>query len=131
MTSDQLLAPGLAKPRTWEDGRWEDGRCEGDVVARVGSKIFAFPGAVAPGQPAMLGLTCGATREAAGEWRLRYPGEAPVMPNIGRSGGNTLRIGGTIPDGELPEALDASYRAVVSTLPRRDRPGSAELEGPG
>ena len=32
---------------------------------------------------------------------------------------------------ELLEAVDASYRAVLARLPRKDRPGSAEPEGPG
>ena len=42
-----------------------------------------------------------------------------------------MRTGGAIPDDELLEAVDASYRAVLSKLPRKDRPGSAEPEGPG
>ena len=53
------------------------------------------------------------------------------MPYIGRYGWNSLRAGGGIGDGELLEAVDASYRAVVSKLPRRDRPDLAEPEGPG
>jgi len=76
-----------------------------------------------------VGLKYGATREAAEEWRLRYPDDVSVMPYIGRFGENTLRAGGAIPDGELLEAVDASYRAAVSKLPRRDRPPSAELDG--
>jgi predicted DNA-binding protein (MmcQ/YjbR family) len=44
------------------------------------------------------------------------------MAYIGRSGWNTLRIGGAIDDDELLEAVDASYAAVVSKLPRKDRP---------
>ena len=63
-----------------------------------------------------------ASREAADEWLLRYPGDASVMAYIGRSGWNTLRIGGTIPDEELLEAIDASYSAIVSKLPKKDRP---------
>ena len=43
------------------------------------------------------------------------------MPYIGRFGWNNLRRG-MIPDGELLEALDASYQAVLSKLPRKDRP---------
>jgi predicted DNA-binding protein (MmcQ/YjbR family) len=126
LTRDELLAHCLGKPGAWEDEPWE-----GDVVAKVGSKIFAFLGAGIPGQPVTVGLKCGATREAAEEWRLRYPEDVWVMPYIGRFGWNSLRAGGAIPDGELLEAVDASYRAVVSKLPRRDRPESAELDGPG
>jgi predicted DNA-binding protein (MmcQ/YjbR family) len=127
VTRDDLIAHCLAKPGAWEDQPWE-----GDIVAKVGSKIFAFLGAGAPtGQPATLGLKCGATREAAAEWLLRYPGDASVMPYIGRFGWNSLRIGGAIPDDELLEAVDASYQAVVSKLPRKDRPGLAGLDSPG
>ena len=46
------------------------------------------------------------------------------MANIGRSGRNSLRICGAIPDDELLEAVDASYQAVVAKLPGRTaRPG--------
>jgi predicted DNA-binding protein (MmcQ/YjbR family) len=127
MTRAELLAHCLAKPGAWEDEPWE-----GDVVAKVGSRVFAFLGAGGPpGQPATIGLKCGATREAADEWLLRYPGDASVMAYIGRFGWNSLRAGGAIPDGELLEAVDASYRAVLSKLHGKDRPGSAEPEGPG
>ena len=53
---------------------------------------------------------------------LRYPDDAAVMAYIGRSGWNTLRIGGAIPDDELIEAVDSSYDAVLSKLPKKDRP---------
>jgi predicted DNA-binding protein (MmcQ/YjbR family) len=70
----------------------------------------------------MIGLKCGPTREVADEWLLRYPQDASVMAYIGRSGWNSLRIGGAIPGDELLEAVDASYLAVVSKLPKKDRP---------
>jgi predicted DNA-binding protein (MmcQ/YjbR family) len=44
------------------------------------------------------------------------------MAYIGRSGWNTLRIDGTIPDDELLDAIDASYLMVVSKLAKKDRP---------
>src|SRR6476619_3117935 len=100
MTWGTLLAYCLAKPGAWQDEPWE-----GDVVAKVGGKIFAFSG---PGTPLSVGLNWGPNREAADEWLLRYPGDASVMAYIGRSGWNTLRMGGTIPDEELLEAIDAS-----------------------
>jgi predicted DNA-binding protein (MmcQ/YjbR family) len=115
MTRDELLAYCLAKPGAWPDDPWG-----GDVVAKVGPKIFAFLGADSP-HPA-VGLKCGATREAADEWLARYPDDASVMAYIGRSGWNTLRVGGAIPDDELLEAVDASYDTVVSKLPKKDRP---------
>ncbi len=51
-----------------------------------------------------------------------YPGDASAAAYIGRSGWNRLRIGGAIPDDEILEAIDASYAAVVSKLPKKDRP---------
>ena len=39
------------------------------------------------------------------------------MAYIGRSGWNTLRIGGAIPDDEIEEAIDTSYDLVVAKLP--------------
>ena len=114
MTRQELLAYCLAKPGAWPDEPWED-----DVVVKVGSKIFAFLGS-APATT--VGLKCGPTREVADEWLLRYPGDVSVMAYIGRSGWNSLRVGGAIPDDELREAIDASYDAVVAKLPKKDRP---------
>ena len=112
VTWEDLLAYCLDKPGAWQDEPWE-----GDVVVKVGSKIFAFFGS-----GVSVGLKCGASREAANEWLLRYPDDASVMAYIGRSGWNTLRIGGAIPDDELVEAIDASYSVIVSKLPKKDRP---------
>jgi predicted DNA-binding protein (MmcQ/YjbR family) len=114
MTRDELLAYCLAKPGAWQDEPWE-----GDVVTKVGSKIFAFLGS---GDG--IGLKCGASRDQADEWLARYPGDASVMPYIGRSGWNTLTADGAIPPDELLEAIDASYDAVVSKLPKKDRPAA-------
>ena len=114
MTWDELLAYCLAKPGAWQDEPWE-----GDVVVKVGSKIFAFLG---PSTATAVGLKCGPSREAADEWLLRYPDDASVMAYIGRSGWNRLQFAGAIPDDELLEAVDASYEAVVSRLPKKDRP---------
>jgi predicted DNA-binding protein (MmcQ/YjbR family) len=112
VTSEELLAYCLAKPGAWPDEPWE-----GDVVAKVGPKIFAFLGS-----GTSVGLKCGSSREAADEWLHRYPDDAKVMAYIGRSGWNSLTVGGGIPDDELLEAVDASYEAIVSKLPKKDRP---------
>jgi predicted DNA-binding protein (MmcQ/YjbR family) len=116
MTWQELLTYCLAKPGAWQDEPWE-----GDVVVKVGSKIFAFLGSP---QASAVGLKCGPSRELADEWLLRYPRDASVMAYIGRSGWNSLRTGGAIPDDELLEAIDASYDAVVARLPKKDRPRS-------
>jgi predicted DNA-binding protein (MmcQ/YjbR family) len=129
MTWDELVEYCLAKPGAWRDEPWGDG-----VVAKVGPKIFAFLGtgasAVADeGGGLSVGLKCGASREAADEWLLRFPGEASVMRYIGRSGWNNLAVGGAIPDDEVFEAVDASYAMVVSKLPKKDRPASLRAGG--
>jgi predicted DNA-binding protein (MmcQ/YjbR family) len=118
MTWDDLLDYCLAKPGAWQDEPWEN-----DVVVKVAAKIFAFPGNPAGSS---VGLKCGATRETADEWLDRYPQDASVMAYIGRSGWNTLRVGGAIPDDEIREAIDASYAMVVSKLPKKDRPAAAQ-----
>ncbi len=114
MTKAEMLAYCLSKPGAWRDEPWDE-----DIVAKVGSKIFAFLGS---GQAATVGLKCGPTREVADEWLARYPDDAAVMAYIGRSGWNTLRVGGAIPDDEILEAVDASYDTVVAKLPKRERP---------
>lgn len=112
MTWDKLLAYCLGKPGAWRDEPWE-----GDVVAKVGGKIFAFLGS-----GSTVGVKCGPNREVADEWLLRYPDDASAMAYVGRSGWNSLRIDGAIPDDELFEAIDTSYDTVVSKLPKKDRP---------
>jgi predicted DNA-binding protein (MmcQ/YjbR family) len=114
VTWDELLAHCLTKPGAWRDEPWD-----GDVVVKVGTKIFAFLGS---GPGGSVGLKCGDTRDAANEWLARYPADATVMAYIGRSGWNSLRIDAGIPDDELLEAIDASYDAIVGKLPRKDRP---------
>lgn len=109
---DRLHAAALAKPGAWEDMPWE-----GDVVAKVADKIFAFLGDTS------IGLKCATTRLEADEWLQRYPDDASVMAYIGRHGWNTLRTDGAIPEDELLEALDTSYDIVVQGIPRSRRPG--------
>ena len=115
MTPARIRKHALAKPGTWVDTPWED-----DEVVKVGpegaGKIFVFVGRDT------VGVKAAADREAADEWLLRYPGAAAVMPYIGRSGWNTLSLGGSIPDDELLSAVDTSYALVVGKLPRSRRP---------
>ncbi|MGH3198222.1 MAG: hypothetical protein ACRDOH_14175 [Streptosporangiaceae bacterium] len=51
------------------------------------------------------------------------------MAYLGRSGWNTLRIGGAIPDDELIEAIDASYSAIVSSCLRKTALDDTEFAG--
>ena len=113
MTRDELLAYCLAKPGAWQDEPWD-----GDVVAKVGAKNFAFTGDEG------VGLKLGRGRDEADEWLHRYPGDASVMAYIGRYGWNTLRLTGAIGDDDLREAIDLSYESVVAALPRKQRPAA-------
>ncbi|MEU1687978.1 MmcQ/YjbR family DNA-binding protein [Micromonospora sp. NPDC005707] len=115
MKREEMRSYCLAKPGAWLDQPWE-----GDEVVKVGSRIFAFLGA--PEGEARVGLKCGPSREVADEWLHRFPDDARSSPYIGRSGWNTLRLDGAIPDEELIEAVDGSYDAVVAKLPKRERP---------
>ena len=112
MTPEEVAAHALGKPGAWADEPWE-----GDRVAKVGDKIFAFLGRES------VGVKLG-SRAEADEWVAEFPDDATVMAYIGRHGWNTLRLGGAIPDDALLEAVDTSYDLVVAKLPRRQRPGS-------
>jgi len=104
----------LSKPGAWRDEPWE-----GDVVVKVGEKIFAFLGGVDP--VTSIGLKCG-DREAADTLLERYAGSARKMAYIGQHGWNTFTVDGTIPDDELRDLIDASYGAIVAKLPKSRRP---------
>ncbi|MGH3713844.1 MAG: MmcQ/YjbR family DNA-binding protein [Micromonosporaceae bacterium] len=116
MDGRELLAYCLAKPGAWQDEPWE-----GDVVVKVGDKIFAFLGEVDV-DPASVGLKCGRNRDEADELLLRYPDDVAVSAYIGRSGWNSVKTGGAIPDDEIRELVDASYHTIVSKLPKSKRP---------
>jgi predicted DNA-binding protein (MmcQ/YjbR family) len=111
LSRDQLLKHCLTLPGAWPDQPWE-----GDVVAKVADKIFAFVG------EGSVGVKAGRSRDEADEWLDRYPSDASVMAYIGRYGWNTLRVGGAIGDDELLEAIEASYADVVARLPKSKRP---------
>ncbi|MEV8371914.1 MmcQ/YjbR family DNA-binding protein [Kribbella sp. NPDC056861] len=112
LTGVELLAHCLAKPGAWQDEPWE-----GDVVAKVGDKIFAFLGA-----GVSVGVKCGSNREEADELVETYPEDVTKSAYIGRSGWNTVRLGGTVPDGEILELVDTSYETIVAKLPKAKRP---------
>jgi predicted DNA-binding protein (MmcQ/YjbR family) len=111
MTPEELLDYCLAKPGAWPDEPWE-----GDTVAKVSDKIFAFTG------DDSVGIKCGKNREEADELIATYPDDVSVMAYIGRSGWNTVRLNGAVTDDEIRELVDASYDLVVSKLPKSRRP---------
>src|SRR5699024_3057809 len=99
--ADDLREHALSLPGAWRDEPWA-----GDLVAKVGpeakGKIFVFF------HEASVGVKAATTREEADEWLDRYPDDASAMPYIGRSGWNTLSIGGAISRQELLEAIEDS-----------------------
>jgi predicted DNA-binding protein (MmcQ/YjbR family) len=105
-----------AKPGAWPDNPWDHEHPVFKVGPGEAGRIFAFLGAGG------VGVKGGPTRDVADEWLHRYPDDASVMAYIGRSGWNDLAFGGAIPDDELCEAVDESYRLVVARLPRKHRP---------
>ena len=118
MIRAELVAYCLAKPGAWLDEPWE-----GDVVVKVSSKIFAFLG----GEPARtVGVKCGPDRTVADEWLARYPDDASVLPYIGRSGWNSLRFGGAIPDDEVFEAVELVLRGRAPQAAEERPPGGRE-----
>ena len=111
MNHDELVDYCMAKPGAVPDEPWE-----GDVVAKVGGKIFAFFG------PEGIGLKCGRDADEAAELRHRFPDGVTVMAYIGRHGWNSIRFDAGVPDDELLELVDMSYDTVVAKLPKRLRP---------
>ncbi|MRH89080.1 hypothetical protein GFY24_16765 [Nocardia sp. SYP-A9097] len=106
-----VLAYCLAKPGAWQDEPWE-----GDVVAKVGDKIFAFLG-----DGEAVGLKYG-TRQEDDELVAIYPEDVSASHYIGRYGWNAIKVGGKVPEDELRELIDQSYDAIVAKLPKSKRP---------
>jgi predicted DNA-binding protein (MmcQ/YjbR family) len=111
MTYDELLEYCLAKPGAVQDEPWE-----GDIVAKVGGKIFSFHSATT------VGLKCGRDRDEAEEFVARFPKDVTPMAYIGRYGWNSVAIDGAIPVDELFELVDTSYDLIVAKLPKAKRP---------
>ena len=105
-----------AKPGAWPDHPWDHEFPVFKVGEGERGKIFAFLGRDG------VGVKAGPNRDVADEWLQRYPADASVMAYIGRSGWNNLAFGGAIPDEELLDAVDESYRLVAAKLPARLRP---------
>jgi predicted DNA-binding protein (MmcQ/YjbR family) len=120
MDVERMQEHCLAKPGAWSDNPWDHDY----PVIKVGEgehgKIFAFLGSGG------VGFKCGPSRDAADDWLEQYPDDVRVMAYIGRSGWNDLSYGGAIPDDELLEAADESYRLVVSAMSAKHRPAGWE-----
>lgn len=121
LTVRRLREHCLGKPGAWPDNPFrEDGWVVKVGEAPLAGKIFAFLG------EQTLGVKLGTGRDEADEWLERYPGHASVMAYLGRSGWNTLTVGGAIPDDDILGAADESYSRVVAGLSHRHRPAGWE-----
>jgi predicted DNA-binding protein (MmcQ/YjbR family) len=116
MDVETMRAHCASKPGAWPDNPWDHDFPVFKVGEGERGKIFAFLRAVG------VGVKSASTREVADEWLVRFPDDARVMRYIGRSGWNDLDFAGAISDEELTEAVDESYRLVVSGLPKKLRP---------
>ncbi|HVX45587.1 MAG TPA: MmcQ/YjbR family DNA-binding protein [Mycobacteriales bacterium] len=116
MNRDEVIAYCLARPGAEETYPWGDG----ELVAKVGGKAFAFIG-LGAGSHAVT-LKCGRTGDEAAIWRDRYPDAVTASAYIGRYGWNSIGLDGTVPTDEVRELIDDSYAAIVAKLPKSRRP---------
>lgn len=114
MQVTELVQHCLAKPGAEETYPWGDG----ELVAKVGGKAFAFIGLGS----GTVGVKCGRDAAEAAEWRDRYPEAITVSSYIGRYGWNSVDWTGPVPDDDVLELVDASYDAAVAALPKSRRP---------
>ena len=121
MTPEQLRAYCLAKPGAWPDEPWE-----GDVVAKVHDKIFAFLGS---DSPLTVGIKAGSSRDEADEWLARYPQRRERHALHRPIGMEHVARRWSIPDDEVCEAIDASYTSVVAKLAKKHRPTAVTEPG--
>jgi len=121
VTPEELAEVCAGLPGAWPDNPWGHEHPVFKVGPDGQGKIFAFIGADG------VGVKSGPSREVADEWLDRYPEDASVMAYIGRSGWNDLRAAGAIPEDEIVEAIEESYRLVVSKLPKKHRPDGWDL----
>jgi predicted DNA-binding protein (MmcQ/YjbR family) len=112
--AEQAMRYALTKPGAWPDSPW----AEDHELAKVGSKIFLFPGSV-DGQSI---ITVKNTEAAVAELKQRYPELAGPAPYLNKRLWVRLRLDG-VPDDEVRELIDDSYDQVVAKLPRAERPG--------
>lgn len=118
MDRDHLIGYCLGKPGAEESYPWGDG----ELVAKVGGKGFAFIGLGAP--PGSVSLKCGRDRLDAAPWRDRYPAAISVSSYTGRFGWNTVVLDGSVPAADIRELVDDSYGAAVAALPKSRRPAT-------
>lgn len=99
---EELQAFALGLPGAWSDTPWE-----GDVVAKVGKKIFVFFGSGAePGISVKL--------PDSADHALSVPGASPTSYGLGRHGWCSVPVGtDDAPVDLLLEWVEESYRTIA------------------
>ena len=103
------LCAGL--PGAWADNPFHEDR----QLAKVGSKIFCFPG------PTTMSVKN--TAEKVEELKRRYPDAAGTAPYLDKRLWVQVQIE-PLPDEEVRELIEDSYELVVAKLPVKERPGA-------
>jgi predicted DNA-binding protein (MmcQ/YjbR family) len=88
----------------------------GTTVYKVGGKMFALM--PRSGEPPHISLKCDP------EWsQVLREAYAAVRPgyHLNKKHWNTIVLDGTVPDDEVSELIEHSYRLVVESLPQRVR----------
>ncbi len=101
----ELLSYALAFPEAWQDEPWE-----GDIVAKVGKKVFVFMGT-----PSADGVGIGVKLPVEGDYARSLPYCEPSGYGLGKWGWVNARFskGDDVPVDMLKEWIDESYRAVA------------------
>lgn len=85
-------------------------------VYKVGGKMFALAG----WNETPLQITLKCDPEEAETLRAAYPAVQPGY-HMNKRHWNTVTLDGTVPEDELRDMIDASYRLVVQSLPKSAR----------
>jgi len=94
----------LGLPGAFSDMPWE-----GDVVAKVGKKIFVFFGSASAAQPSIS-----VKLPDSGDHALATPGATPTSYGLGRHGWVTVPVGAPeAPEELLTDWIEESYRAIA------------------
>jgi len=110
---DGALAYALSLPGAWADNPFHEDR----QLAKVGPKIFCFPGAL-DDRPA---ISVKNTAEAVAELKQRLPVHAGIAPYLNKRLWVRVLLDG-LADDEVYELIEDSYDLVVATLPKHLRP---------
>ena len=103
MSWEAVHSFALGLPGAWEDHPW------GEVVAKVGKKVFVFLGTPDREDPGM-----GVKLTDSHEHALSVPGAAPSGYGLGKAGWVSVPLGGVDDVELLCDWVEESYRNVAT-----------------